>query len=321
MIVRKIIAQTLHGLRTAAVSLAVLQMSVGPALAAAPELPPGDIASSGTLGHPVSPIKHVIVIIGENRSFDHVFATYQPQPGQKVHNLLSEGIVKLDADKNAIAGPNFAKAQQLAATDTGPADTFLLSPPKQEFPHDILPAPLTGGASGAQGYFTNATCTAAPDPAACAEAIAETSETGLPADSDPDSADADNLSYYQSLVAGGTGQKSHVPDQRITDVTALPAGPFQLTSPTLPFISYSASPVHRFYQMWQQLNCSLDRASWENPSGCNGKLFSWVEVTVGAGTDGTAQPANFSTEYSPSAKTTGEGSSALGFYNVQQGDA
>ena len=25
-----------------------------------------------------SPIKHVIVIIGENRSFDHVFATYKP---------------------------------------------------------------------------------------------------------------------------------------------------------------------------------------------------------------------------------------------------
>ena len=65
------------------------------------------------------PIKHVIVIIGENRSFDHVFATYQPQPGQTVHNLLSEGIIKLDGDKNAIAGPNFAKAQQLAATDTG----------------------------------------------------------------------------------------------------------------------------------------------------------------------------------------------------------
>jgi phospholipase C len=73
--------------------------------------------------------------------------------------------------------------------------------------------------------------------------------------------------------------------------------------------------------MWQQLNCSLEHASWENPSGCNGQLFSWVEVTVGAGTDGATQPANFSTEYSPSAQTTGEGSSALGFYNVQQGDA
>ena len=321
MRVQTIIAHTLRGVRIAALSLAALQMSVGPVLAAVATPPPGDIPSPGTLGKPVSPIKHVIVIIGENRSFDHVFATYQPQPGQKVHNLLSEGIVKLDADKNAIAGPNFAKAQQLAATDTGPADTFLLSPPKQEFPHDILPAPLTGGASGAQGYFTNATCTAAPDPAACAEAIAETSETGLPADSDPDSADADSLTYYQSLVAGGTGQKSHVPDERIAHVTDLKAGPFQLTGSTLPYIDYAASPVHRFYQMWQQLNCSLEHADWQNPSGCNGKLFSWVEVTVGAGTNGVAQPATFSTEYPASAKTTGEGSTALGFYNVQQGDA
>src|ERR1700691_6030847 len=38
-----------------------------------------------------SPIQHVIVIIGENRSFDHVFATYQPKGGQTISNLLSKG--------------------------------------------------------------------------------------------------------------------------------------------------------------------------------------------------------------------------------------
>ena len=32
-------------------------------------------------------------------------------------------------------------------------------------------------------------------------------------------------------------------------------------------------------------------------------------------------PPNFNTDYSPNATTTGEGSTALGFYNVQQGDA
>ena len=31
-----------------------------------------------------SPIKHVILIIGENRTFDHVFATYTPPAGQTV---------------------------------------------------------------------------------------------------------------------------------------------------------------------------------------------------------------------------------------------
>ena len=57
-----------------------------------------------------TPIKHVIVIIGENRSFDHVFATYVPnRPGETVDNLLSKGIVKLDQNKNAIPGPNFAE--------------------------------------------------------------------------------------------------------------------------------------------------------------------------------------------------------------------
>jgi phospholipase C len=337
MIVRRIFEQTLHALSTAALSLAVFQMSVGPVLAAVSTPPAGDIPSPGTLGQPVSPIKHVIVIIGENRSFDHVFATYQPQPGQSVRNLLSEGIVTLDANNNAVQGPAFAKAQQLAATDVGPSDTFLLSPPKQEYPKNILPAPLTGGpegvaGSGAYAYFSAAVPICEADyptvpTATCVEAIAVSSETGLPANGAEDSADANNLTYYQSLVVGGTGQKSHVPDQRIAAVTDLPAGPFQLTNSTtfdsttsFAYTDYSASPVHRFYQMWQQLNCSLEYASWENPTGCNGQLFSWVEVTVGAGTDGVTQPTNFSTEYSPTATTTGEGSSALGFYNIQQGD-
>jgi phospholipase C len=44
-----------------------------------------------------TPIKHVIIIIGENRTFDHVFATYVPKSGETVWNLLSEKIVKPDA--------------------------------------------------------------------------------------------------------------------------------------------------------------------------------------------------------------------------------
>jgi phospholipase C len=44
-------------------------------------------------------------------------------------------------------------------------------------------------------------------------------------------------------------------------------------------------------------------------------------VTVGAGTNGLAQPPNFSTDYAPGKKTTGEGSTSIGFYNVQYGDA
>src|SRR5499433_829236 len=53
-------------------------------------------------------IKHVIVLIGENRTFDHVFATYKPRHGQSVSNLLSRGIINADGSP----GPNAADATQ-----------------------------------------------------------------------------------------------------------------------------------------------------------------------------------------------------------------
>jgi len=138
-----------------------------------------------------------------------------------------------------------------------------------------------------------------------------------------------------ALASGGTGETSRTPDERIDNVTSLPAGPFQITNPTtFPYNAYAASPVHRFYQMQQQLNCSLSHVTQENPSGCNGQLFSYVEVTVGAGTNGTTQPPLcsdngnkppcFTYNYLPNvptAQTTGEGSTSLAFYNVQTGDA
>jgi phospholipase C len=281
-------------------TLALGQFTLGPVFAAGPMNSPDE--------HTQSPIKHVIVIIGENRSFDHVFATYVPkQPWQHVNNLLSEGIVTLDANKNAVPGPNFQKAHQAAAQDVGATDPFLLSPPQQTFPSDQLPAPLVGGPK--VSYIPNE-CGSTPITECPASlTLAEQSETGLPSN------------YYVSLLTGGSGQTSKTPDQRISNVSALPAGPFQLTNGnTFTYDSYAASPVHRFYQMWQQLNCSHSAASRDNPSGCNGNLFAWVEVTVGAGTNGAAQPSNFSTEYAPGKVTTGEGSTALGFYNVQKGD-
>jgi phospholipase C len=308
MKLKSLVERSLKGVRLGLAGIALFQFSVGGPVANAQE----QDASS----HTRTPIKHVIVIIGENRSFDHVFATYVPKNGQRVDNLLSKGIIKLDANKNAIPGPNWEKAHQLSATDT---DTFLLSPPKEKFPNDILPAPLAGGPEGAEGYFSGATpCPGQPN--LNAVQCAEISENGLPA------------SYYPSLASGGTGVKSKTPDTRIANVTDLPAGPFQL-SPGAPSNTYAASPVHRFYQMWQQENCSLEHADWDNPSGCNAKLFSWVEVTIGAGNNGDAQPplctpgqttTCFSYNYlpnTPGQKTTGEGSTALGFYNVQIGDA
>src|SRR5712675_3516995 len=44
-----------------------------------------------------SPIKHVIVLIGENRGLDHTFGVYRPKgKGQTISNLLSKGIVNED---------------------------------------------------------------------------------------------------------------------------------------------------------------------------------------------------------------------------------
>src|SRR6202050_2183180 len=315
MTFKSLASKGVHYLRIGLAGLAMVQFVIGAPFAGAASQPqkPRDWGTT-------TPIKHVIVIIGENRSFDHVFATYVPKNGERVNNLLSEGIIKLDANKNAIPGPNFSKAQQLAATDT---DTFLLSPPKQQFPNNKLPAPLVGGPSGSGGYFSGSN-PCGTSPAISAVKCAELSESGLP-----------TQQYYQDLASGGTGLTKYPPDTRITNVETLPAGPFQLTNgSTFQYNDYAASPVHRFYQMWQQLNCGLDNASKDNPSGCNAKLFSWVEVTVGAGTNGATQPplcssndgslpcftTNFLSSV-PDAQTTGEGSSSLAFYNVQQGDA
>ena len=57
------------------------------------------------------PIKHVIILIGENRGLDHTFGVYKPKgKGQTISNLLSKGIVNEDGTP----GPNFALAQQFS---------------------------------------------------------------------------------------------------------------------------------------------------------------------------------------------------------------
>jgi acid phosphatase len=82
-----------------------------------------------------TPIKHVVVIIGENHSFDNVFATYQPPRHQKIWNLLSEGITT----KSGAPGPNFGLARQLTASNT---KTYSLTP-KITGAYKPLPRPNT----------------------------------------------------------------------------------------------------------------------------------------------------------------------------------
>lgn len=244
----------------------------------------------------VSPIKHVIVIIGENRTFDHVFATYQPKAGQSVLNLLSEGIVKASGQP----GPNFSKVAQFgqptqyAASQPG---NFQISPGKTG-EYTVLPAP------GAAGAPTTASDT---DPPPFATVVAAANyEYGLyPGD-------------LALITTGATGLSGyHVPDTRITHDATLPNGPFQITnSATLPYDSYTGSPVHRFYQMWQQTDCDISHATAANPTGCLSDLFPWVETTVDTGSNAALPPAG----YNPLTYQNPEGATAMAFFNMAKGD-
>jgi phospholipase C len=232
-----------------------------------------------------SPIQHVIVIIGENRSFDHVYGTYQPTNGQTVSNLLSKGIVT----KSAGRGPNYALSQQSSALDL---TTFAINPSEKQA-YQYLPPELAGGATAPSD--TN------PAPFATL-AVAELAEPDLFG------------KYNKYLTTGATGLKGGTIDTRIKNVNQLGPGVFRLT-PGVKYDDYAQSPVHRFYQMWQQTDCSPVSATSDNPSGCLSDLFSWVEVSIGAGNNGAPQPNPFTNQ------TTGEGSTALGIYNIQAGDA
>ncbi len=146
-------------LRVSVVAVAGLVASAAAAAAA-----PGQAASPGSASRtgialvsaPTStPIKHVVVIIGENHTFDNVFATYQPPGHQQILNLLSEGIVT----KNGTPGPNFANATQLTAKESG---TYTVTPTTTGT-YTTLPAPNTTYVSSAcDGLPGNSTDTRFP---------------------------------------------------------------------------------------------------------------------------------------------------------------
>ena len=253
----------------------------------------GGTSSPTTASGPktATPIQHVIIVIGENRSFDNLFATYvPPDPTQHVENLLSEGIVNADGSP----GPNFTAAAQQQAVDSSD-DAFLISPP-QTGPYTNLPQPSTtlGGR-----LFAPANVPSWLTPV-LGPAIAQ--DPGL-------------LASDQSLLKDGGIYPlvPLIPDTRFP--TNLPSGPFPITK----YVSYPSSlgdPMHRFYQMWQQIDCSANSMSAGNPSGCMHDLYAWTATTVGWGQviNNSPPPPNFTDE------TTAQGSVAMGFYNMSAGD-
>ncbi|MGY3423508.1 acid phosphatase [Bradyrhizobium sp. F1.13.4] len=78
-------------------------------------------------------------------------------------------------------------------------------------------------------------------------------------------------------------------------------GPFPLQGEQISDDDYTGDSTHRFYQDWQQEDCSAASATKKNNSGCLNDLFPFVMAT-----------------YSASNKSM---ANSMGFYNAQQGQA
>src|SRR5579871_1302017 len=223
-----------------------------------------------------SPIKHVIVLIGENRGLDHTFGVYKPKgKGETIYNLLSRGIVNEDGTP----GPHFAGAQQFSV----PAQSsyYIGATAAQKFAYtatNLMPQPNTEG-----------TPTAQSDTGAPFKTLAEAS-----IEKDMNKAD------LQILTTGATGLPNGVTDTRVPGAGSL-TGPFPLQGPQLTDDDYTGDTTHRFYQDWQQDDCSTNRANAANNSGCLNDLFPFVMST-----------------YSATNKSLGN---SMGFYNAAQEQA
>jgi phospholipase C len=95
------------------------------------------VSPSAPIRKTATPIRHLIVIIGENQTFDGLFATYVPVRGATVRNLLSEGIVKANGEP----GPRFGLAAQSRAK---PQTRYMLDP-ERDGPYRFLPQPRLMG--------------------------------------------------------------------------------------------------------------------------------------------------------------------------------
>ena len=223
-----------------------------------------------------SPIKHVIILIGENRGLDHTFGVYKPKgQGQTISNLLSKGIVNEDGSP----GPNFAQAQQFAVAAQPSFYIGAADMAKSPYgPTNVMPQPNTAGTPSAQS-----------DTGAPFKTIAEASI-------EKDIASGD-LSF---LTTGFSGLPTNSLDTRVPGAGTL-AGPFPLQGQNLTDDDYTGDTTHRFYQDWQQEDCSVASITKANNGGCLNDLFPFVMAT-----------------YSASNKSEGN---SMGFYNAEQGEA
>jgi phospholipase C len=236
-----------------------------------------------------TPIKHVIVLIGENRTFDHVFATYVPRSEDSISNLLSKGIINADGTP----GRNFARAAQFQAIAPFNTKYFISLDKDHKAPYHILPQPSL-----------NFSPTKPTFPAGTPAAFLAAIEPSL---------DADDLNL---LTTGAATEFTQTfvqpdPDTRIANFNALPNGPFPLKGQQLPYDSYTGDTTHRLFEMWQQSDCSIRNATRRNPSGCLSDLYPFVITNY----TNVLDPAD-----TPPAIDDNGGGNSMAFYNVQAGD-
>jgi phospholipase C len=201
-----------------------------------------------------SPIKHVIILIGENRGLDHTFGVYTPKgKGQTISNLLSKGIVT----ETGAPGPNFPLAQQFSVA--AQPSYFIGAPAMSKSPYggaNLMPQPDTNGAPTAQSNagapFTST---------AIASAEADISQANL-----------------VLLTTGATGLPDNSLDKRVPGAGTL-AGSFPMQGPLLTDDDYTGDTTHRFYQDWQQEDCIAAESTKTNTSGCKADLFPFVMAT------------------------------------------
>jgi phospholipase C len=112
------------------------------------------------------------------------------------------------------------------------------------------------------------------------------------------------------LTTGFTSLAANSLDSRVPNAGILPNGPFVLQGPNISDDDYTGDTTHRFYQAWQQSDCSTANATKANPSGCLNDLFPFVMATYNLNDNKVpAVQGNFS-----------EGNS-MGFYDAEQEQA
>ncbi len=252
----------------------------------------GERADKDAAAHRVktdTPIKHLIVLIGENRTFDHVYATYQPKHGQSVANLLSEGIIL----KSGQPGLHFIKSQQYQINQPYPSTYFidaLVTAGKTVYQQ----SPLT------PTFPVPNTAYVPPVPGGLGDPFQAPFDPFLVPDEElPRIEPSLETSDLDFLRTGASGLLKFSNDTRVTNATTLPNGVFEITGSTLPYDSYTGDMVHRLFHMWQQSDCDVLNATPSNPSGCLSDLYPFVGV----------------------ARNDGSGSNSMGFYNMLNGDA